>query len=110
MLGSGAMAQVACVKCQQLVEASETDVTADGAVCRRCIVAASTGPAVAGLERQLTRSTARKEIIAGSIMMIVGISMLALGLSVGRIALVSVAALVGGIVEIGRGIARLSSS
>jgi hypothetical protein len=101
------MSQVTCVRCQAVVAAAETDVTADGAICRRCIVAASSGPGVVKLERQLSLSTARKEILIGAFLVVLGIAMLALGLSVGRIAFVAIAMLVGGVVEFGRGIGRL---
>lgn len=98
------MQQSSCVRCQRVVDSDQTDFTADGLVCRTCIIASNTDPAkVTALTRELARSTARKHMIAGGVMTASGIAILALGLSGGELVIIPVGVLVAGIVELARG-------
>lgn len=79
-------------------------------VCRKCIVITTISDKdVARLEGELARSTARKRIITGLIMLTFGITILALGLSRGGLVLIPTGMLLGGFVELGRGLTGLSS-
>ncbi len=66
------------------------------------------GKDIAVLERELTRSTGRKQVGVGLVMLTFGIAILALGLSGGQLVIVPVGMLVGGLVELGLGATKLS--
>lgn len=82
----------------------------DGAVCRPCIIAADSDPAsIARSERALMHSIGRRQLSVGVLMLAIGIAILALGAGAGgSIMLVPVGMLVGGFIEIARGMNNLS--
>jgi hypothetical protein len=100
------MNDVSCVRCHATVPAAQTDFCADGMVCRTCMASAATGGRdVAVLERELSRSTARKEIITGIVLLTLGITILAITGN-GQLVLVPSGMLIGGAFELVRGLTR----
>jgi len=103
------MADMTCVRCKQTVSPQLIDFLDDGAVCRSCIVAAASDPAaIAKGERELMVSMGRRSVLIGSIMLVIGIAILALGASGGgQIMVIPVGMLLGGLIELGRGATKL---
>ena len=103
------MTDVTCIRCHSIVPAALSDMTIDGAICQRCLVAAATEPARATrLARELDRSTGRKQVIAGGIMLVFALVIVSLGISGGTVVVVPVAMMFGAIYELVAGLARLS--
>ncbi len=104
------MNDLTCVRCKTTVPARLIDYLDDGAVCRTCIVAANSDPMeIARGERALMVSMGRRSLIIGLVMVAIGIAVLALGVSGGgTIVLIPTGFLVGGVIEIVRGAAKLS--
>lgn len=103
------MNDVTCVRCAASVPASETEFTADGAVCRSCFVANVVGSKdVAVLERDLRVSMGRRQVVIGLVMLTIGAVILGLGLSGGQLVMVPMGMLVGGMIELGLGVTKLS--
>ena len=98
------MNDVICCRCKSAVLASHTDFCDDGIVCRTCLVAAASDQDFLKMERELARSTARRRILTGGIMLTFGLVILSLGMSGGGLVLVPTGMLVGGAVELGRGL------
>jgi hypothetical protein len=102
------MNDVTCVRCHASVPAIQADLCADGMVCRSCMISAATGGRDAAvLERELSRSTARKEIITGFVLLALGIAILSIGPGSDGLMLVPTGMLLGGVFELGRGFTRL---
>ncbi len=102
------MEDMTCVRCKAVVSPQLIDFLDDGAVCRSCIVKAESDPAaIARGERELLRSTGRRQLIAGVIMLAFGISILSLGLSGGSLVVVPTGMLLGGLVECAMGLSKL---
>lgn len=104
------MNDMTCVRCQATVSPQLIDFMADGAVCRTCLIKADSDPAsIARSERALLRSIGRRQLMVGVLMLVIGIPILALGASgAGSIMILPVGLLVGGFVEIARGLSNLS--
>lgn len=105
------MADIACVRCQKAVSPQLIDYLEDGAVCRTCIIAAESNPeAIARGERALMRSMGKRSVVIGSVMLVLGIAVLALFSSAGgQVLLVPTGLLIGGVVELVRGSSKLSA-
>ena len=102
------MNDVTCVRCHASVPAMQADLCADGMVCRSCMTSAATGGRDAAvLERELSRSTGRKEIITGFVLLTLGIAILSIGAGSGGLMLVPTGMLAAGVFELGRGFTRL---
>ena len=106
------MLDLTCVRCKATVSPMLIDYLEDGAVCRTCIVAAASDPMeIARGERALMVSIGRRALIIGIVMLAIGITVLALTASGGgSVVLIPTGFLVGGIVEIIRGVTKLSGS
>ena len=104
------MADMTCIRCKAMVSPQLIDFLEDGAVCRTCIVAAASNPAaIAKGERALMRSMGWRSLIIGSVMLALGIGVLALGVTGGgSVMLVPTGLLLGGLIEIVRGATKLS--
>ena len=103
------MNDMTCVRCQAVVPPQQIDFTPDGAVCRRCIVAAESDPeAIARGERALYHSMGRRHLFIGLFMLVAGIAILSLGVSGSQIVVVPTGFLIGGLIEIVNGITKLS--
>jgi hypothetical protein len=103
------MADMACVRCQAMVSPQLIDFLDDGAVCRKCIIAAESDPAaIAKGERDLLHSFGRRQTATGVILLVLAIGLFAFSASAGgTIMLVPSGMLVGGIVELTRGLNNL---
>lgn len=106
------MTDMTCVRCQTPVAPQLIDFMDDGAVCRTCLVTAASDPvAIANGERELMRSMGWRQLIAGIIMLVVGISVLALGLSGGgSLVLIPTGFLLGGAYEVFVGLGKLTGA
>jgi hypothetical protein len=104
------MADMTCMRCKAVVSPQLIDYLPDGAVCRTCLVAASSDPAaIERGERDLMRSMGRRSVFIGIVMLAIGITILALGASGGgQIMVIPVGMLIGGLVELARGASKLS--
>lgn len=101
------MNDMTCVRCQAVVPPQQIDFTADGAVCRACLIRADSDPeAIARGERALYHSMGRRHLFIGIFMLVVGIAILSIGTG-GSIMVVPTGLLIGGIVEIVNGITKL---
>jgi hypothetical protein len=108
MVRSRPMNSATCGKCGASVSADQIEYTLVGAYCKRCHVAETAD--VAQLERAFVRSTGRRQLIIGLVMLAIGIAILSLGQSGGSsIMLVPTGMLLGGIVECALGLSKLSS-
>ena len=109
MLHPPAMPDMSCVRCKAVVPPQQIDFLDDGAVCRACIIKADTDPAaMAKGERDLLHSFGRRQTAAGVILVVLAIGVFALGAAGGgTIVLVPTGMLVGGIVQLTRGINNL---
>jgi len=94
-----------CSKCGTAVPADQIEYTLVGAFCRPCQQAETVD--VDRLERELLRSTGRRQLIAGVIMLAFGVTILSLGLSGGSLVIVPTGMLIGGLYEVGSGISKL---
>src|SRR4051812_8385013 len=104
------MGDMTCVRWKAGVSPQLIDYLDDGAVCRTCIIAAGSDPvAIERGERALMRSMGRRSVLIGSVMLAIGIAVLALGASGGsQIMVIPVGLLIGGLVELARGATKLS--
>ncbi|MBA2538943.1 MAG: hypothetical protein H0V17_04855 [Deltaproteobacteria bacterium] len=103
------MNDLTCVRCKATVSPMLIDYQVDGAVCRPCIIKEASDPmAIAAGERALMVSIGRRALIIGIVMVAIGVTVLALGISGGTILLIPTGLLIGGIFEIVRGVTKLS--
>jgi hypothetical protein len=119
-------AMVECVRCKTQLPASAADFSADGMLCKQCAmkadvaqklgVASFTGSTEQAAEYAFAKSRAWKHLIAGLVGAVGGLILLVLcmtllggGVISPRGLLVSVALLVGGIVEIVNGVSRFAA-
>jgi hypothetical protein len=103
------MNDMTCVRCKAVVSPQLIDFLDDGAVCRSCIIKAQSDPAaIAKGERDLMRSMGRRNLLVGLVMVALGITVLALGVSGGSLVIVPTGLLLGGLVELARGATQLS--
>lgn len=94
-----------CDKCGQTVAFDQVQHTLVGAFCKPCQQADSVD--ADRLERELRRSTGRRQLIAGVIMLAFGGTILSLGLSGGSLVIVPTGMLLGGLFEVGSGLSKL---
>lgn len=98
-----------CGQCGASVPAGEITYTPVGAYCKKCHVAETAD--VARLEREFMRSTGRRQLIIGIVMLAIGIAILSLGMSgSSTIMLIPTGMLLGGLVECVLGLGKLSSN
>jgi hypothetical protein len=119
------LATVTCVRCQSAVPEREADFSADGMLCRTCVlgadIASRLGVATVGAdviaeaERGFARSTAIKHLTIGFIGLAGGLVLLAIFvwmMSQGRVSrgiILPLVILVGSVTELARGLAAWSS-
>src|SRR5262245_3055483 len=99
------MNTASCGTCGVVMPADQIELTVVGAYCRQCLVTETADSE--RLERELLRSTGRRQVIAGVIMLAFGITILSLGISGGAIVLVPTGILVGGLFELVQGATKL---
>ncbi len=111
---------VECVRCRASVPSNQADFSADGMLCRNCAVSvdvagrlgvSSTGaPDVLAMQRDFARGRAKKHVIIGLGAVVLGIVALMVTGSNGNVVIIPGGLLVGGVVELGRGMSGLSAN
>lgn len=99
------MSQAICDRCTATFEPSQIERTLAGSYCRPCLAAETADSD--RLEKQLLRSIGRRQLLVGLIMVAFGIAVLSLGLSGGSLVVIPTGMLLGGAVEIFRGVSKL---
>src|SRR5690348_4525894 len=94
-----------CDKCRSTVAFDQIQHTPVGAFCPSCQKAETVD--TDRLERELRRSTGRRQLIAGVVMLAFGGGILMLGVSGGSLVVVPTGMLIGGLYEVISGLSKL---
>ena len=105
MVQSAGMNTATCSKCDTVLPFDQIEHTLVGAFCRACHVADTAD--ADRLEKAFLRSTGRRQVFIGLVMLAIGIAVLTLTSGAGSLVLVPTGLLIGGVYELVVGMSKL---